>query len=260
MTFLDRFEKLFGRLTIPNFLPIWLLGQLLVFLGIRLEKIRLDQLFLNGLLVRTGDWWRVISFMVVPAGLEPLWVLVSLAVAFYMGGALIARWGEVRFTLFVGTAWFLTVVAALFLPHLVLGNRYILWLLTLAFAHLFPETEFRLYFFIPVKAKYLGCILWGYYALALFAGEPNEQVMVLAATAAWLVFFGGDLLYILKHKKRKQAFRRERSQAELHAMHTCRICGKTNLSNPEIDFRYDGGHCCCSSYLQKGRCDDKNLP
>ncbi len=260
MTFLDRFEKFFGRFTLPNFLPIWLAGQFLAFLGIHFEKIKAEQLLLNGWLLRTGEWWRMFSFMLMPSSLQPLWVLISIAVAGFMGGSLIAKWGEVRFTLFVGTAWFFTVAGALVFPSLVISNQYILWLLTLAFAHLFPEMEFRLYFFIPVKVKYLGYMIWGYYALHLFTGSPHQQIMVLAATGAWLLFFGGDLLYQIQHRKRREEFRRERRQAALVALHTCSLCGKTNLSHPENDFRYDGGQCYCAAYLQKGRCDHETSP
>lgn len=256
MTFLERYERWFGRFTIPNFLPIWLFGQLMVFVGVSTQRLAEMQLDLNGRAVLSGEWWRVFSFLLVPATTSPLWILVSLGVAWLMGSMLIAHWGERRLTLLIGTAWALTVLASLAFPRLVLHNQYILWLLTLAFARVFPEMEFRLWFVIPVKVKYLAWILWGFYALALFTGELEDQVMVLAAVGAWLVFFGGDLLQSASARKRRAAFQRESRQSELVPMHTCSVCGKNNLSHPAIDFRYQNGKCVCAAYLQKGTCDE----
>lgn len=258
MTFLDRLERRFGRWTLPNFLPVWLLGQLLVFVGVTTEQITHEQLVLKGSLLRSGEAWRVISFMLSPKNFHPLWIVFSLFLSWLMGNALIAKWGEFRFNLYIGLAWFLTVAASWFFPAEWFINESILLLIPLAFAHLHPEFEIRYFFFLPIKMRYIGYILWGYVLLSLFTGELNEQIMAGAAVCSWLLFFGGDLLQRAKHKKRGQAFRRELRSASLAPMHTCSVCGKTDQTDPEIDFRYAEGKCYCASYLQKGHCDESS--
>ncbi len=72
-----------------------------------------------------------------------------------------------------------------------------------AFAILFPNTEFLLYFAIPVKAKYLvgGYFLWELYQS--FNGTPGDNVAHLAHVGGAVV---GAVIILFWRKKDKQNF------------------------------------------------------
>lgn len=257
MSLLDRVERVFGRYTLPNLLPILLVGQVLVYLFVATEAVDPFQLMLNSGLVLEGQVWRAVTFMLLPLNDSPLWFALGVYITWLMGSALEKAWGEVRFALFVSTAWFLTVVSSFLFPGAVFGNQFILGLLTLGFAKLYPDFEFLMFFIIPMKVKYIGWIMWGMYAMAFLGGPWPVRAMVLSAVAAWWLFFGGEVMQSAQSKKRKAVYEKKTKGNAQIPMHTCEKCGKTNLSHPQMDFRYQGGRCFCESFIEKGTCDEK---
>ncbi|MCC5849120.1 MAG: hypothetical protein JJU29_13625 [Verrucomicrobia bacterium] len=262
MSLLDQLERKFGKFYLPNLLPILLMGQVLVYMALLARAVEPEQLMLHGLLALRGEVWRLFTFMVVPMSMDPLWFLIGLYVTWLMGSALLNQWGEFRFCLFLGTAWFLTVAATLLFPVAVglVSNFFIMGLLTLAFAKLFPEVEFLIFFIIPVKVKYIGWLTWGVYGLAFFTGDWPERLQILAAMGTWVLFFGPEMVMSLQNRKRRQRFQKEAKRVEGTPFHTCVICGKTDLSHPHADFRYEDGKCYCAEYLQKGSCNENEPP
>ncbi len=256
MSLLDRLERVFGRFTLPNLLPILLMGQVLVYLFLATGAVTHHQLLLNSGLILEGQVWRAVTFMLLPLSDSPIWFALGVYITWLMGSALQKEWGEVRFALYVSTGWFLTVVSSFIFPVAVFGNQFIMGLFTLGFAKLYPDFEFLMFFIIPMKVKYIGWITWGMYAMAFLGGPGPVRAMVLSAAAAWLLFFGGEMARTVESKKRKTAFTRQAKMNAQIPMHTCEKCGKTNLSHPQIDFRYQSGRCFCESYLSKGVCED----
>lgn len=248
--------KVFGRFTVPNLLPILLSGQVLVYLFLAAGAVEPFQLMLNAGLMLEGELWRAVTFMLLPLSESPLWFALGVYVTWLMGSALEREWGEARFALYLSTGWVLTVLASFVFPGAVFVNSFVLGLLTLGFARVYPDFEFLMFFIIPMKVKYIEWVTWGLYAMAFVGGPGSVRAMVLSAAAAWLLFFGEDLVRSLKGKQRKAAFVREAKSNAQIPMHTCSVCGKTNLSHPRTDFRYQGGSCYCQAYLEKGVCDD----
>lgn len=261
MSLLDRIEKKFGRFYLPNLLMMMLAGQVALFFVTSTGLVDPDDLTLQGGRLLSGEVWRVLTFMVLPMTRHPLWFAFGVYITWLMGSALENQWGEFRFNLFVGTAWFFTILVSLVFQESPLGpiamtNVWIMGLFTLAFARLFPEVQFLLFFIIPVKVKYLGWLAWAGYGLAFLAGGIVDRALILAALSAWLLFFGGETLAALRNRSRRKAFQRQAAVSKEIPFHTCEICGKNNLTHPHVDFRYHGGKCVCASYLQKGTCDE----
>lgn len=256
MPLLDRIERLFGRFTLPNLLPILLMGQVLVYLFLATGAVTQGQLLLNAGMMLQGQVWRAVTFMLLPLSDSPIWFALGVYITWLMGSALQKEWGEVRFALYVSTGWFLTVLSSFIFPGAVFGNQFVMGLFTLGFAKLYPNFEFLMFFIIPMKVKYIGWITWGMYAMAFLGGSGPVRAMVLSASAAWLLFFGGELARTVESKKRKAAFTREAKANAQIPMHTCEKCGKNNLTHPQTDFRYQGGRCFCESFISKGSCDD----
>ncbi|MEO7597920.1 MAG: hypothetical protein ABIV50_03240, partial [Opitutus sp.] len=79
---------------------------------------------------------------------------------------------------------------------------------------------------------------------------------VVASSATFLLFFGKSVLDSIKHRRRAIAGESRRVTEEKNgpeARHTCRVCGKTDLTNPEMDFRYCskcmGDECYCPEHI-----------
>ncbi len=59
----------------------------------------------------------------------------------------------------------------------------------------------------------------------------------------------------MRYRQRTRAFeaRRAEDKAGPKARHRCHVCGKTNLTNPEMDFRYcsrcAGDQCYCPEHI-----------
>jgi hypothetical protein len=112
--------------------------------------------------------------------------------------------------------------------------------LFLAFARLFPNYEIRLFFFIPVKIKYLGWLNWAFIGYTIFTATMTGKAAAIVSIINYFVFFGIDIIKDIKHGRR--AYNNKRSY---HArvpqkliIHKCVVCGKTEKDDPNLEFRY----------------------
>ncbi len=260
MDFLNGLERRFGRFALAN-LPLYLVaGQVLVLTFALLG--RPDVVGLVALLpaaVLEGQVWRLVTYLFVPpvgAGPLSLTGAVFLAFGWYMfwmmGSALEGYWGAFRFNLFLGLGWLLTVAAAFVFPGHWATNAFLAGTVFLAFAHLNPDFELMLFFILPVKIKWLALIAWIGYAVSFALGDWPARLAVVASVGNFLVFFGADLVgrarsgrRRMEHKARAAAARSD----EAEPRHRCVVCGKTDRSHPQEDFRYgDDDRCYCSEH------------
>jgi hypothetical protein len=135
-------------------------------------------------------------------------------------------------------------------------NGFIAGSVFLAFAYLNPDFMMYIFFVLPVKIRWLALFTWVVYAVMFVLGPWSTRFQVLASTGNFLLFFGRDLFLTARLRRRRmtggaQSF--GRSKAEPEARHRCRICGKTELTHPQLDFRYcskcAGEHCYCSEHI-----------
>ncbi len=149
--------------------------------------------------------------------------------------------------------------------------------LLLTFAVTNPNAQFIVLFIIPVKARFM-CLV---YLIILFAEIFNmtypinlfpHNLFPLVGVANFLLFSGGDLSNILPlsfQRKAKQKTARktgtiyfepdippygsvpQKSAAPYN--HRCTVCGRTDATNPELEFRYcsrcQGYHCYCEEHI-----------
>jgi hypothetical protein len=124
----------------------------------------------------------------------------------------------------------------------------------LAFARLNPDFTMMLFFILPVKIKWLALLTWLGYGYGLLTGRTSTRLAILAAVGNFLVFFARDIVVSLRHGRRTMA-RKTREFAEANEpRHRCHVCGKTDRSNPELDFRYcsqcAGDQCYCPEHIR----------
>jgi hypothetical protein len=160
-----------------------------------------------------GQIWRVLTFVFLPVRDNPFMVFLFLYVYYFMGRALENEWGTFSFNVF-----YLFGIIGAIIGGFITGfttNYYLNMSILLAFAYLFPNMEFRIFFLIPVKVKYIGYVMWILYAIALFQAIihlhlPNI-VAILAALINFFIFFGPDIysqyLTWQKYRGRRRQFR-----------------------------------------------------
>lgn len=261
MPFLDKLEKLIGRWAIPH-LTLWLVvGQVFVVLTTMFRLIDPNWLTFAPVYVLQGQWWRLITFMFEIDLPESAWGWVFLAFGWYlfylMGSALEAYWGAFRYNVYLFFSYALLVGLSFLTPGYEVTNMFILGSVFLAFAYLNPDFEMILFFILPVKIKWLAFIYSAVGAALFFRGGLAAKIQIGASIAGFVLFFGGDMLRRLGLRN-PDGHRRPRSEEKeadgREPRHVCHVCGKTDVSHPQLDFRYcskcAGDQCYCPEHIQ----------
>ncbi len=260
MDLITKLEKHFGAWAIPN-LTIYLIAiqAIGVVLLLTNRADGTDLILYGSGVLHMGQWWRLLSFLMMPSTLDPLWLFFAFYVFYLIGSSLERHWGTFRFNLFMLCGYLLTVMMAFINPGVIITNAYFLGCAFLAFATLFPNVEFRLFFVLPVKVKWLGIIAAAGYLLALFrpadgngsARIIGDRLSIIAAFVNYALFFGKSVVLNIRAGKRRKAFAAENRKAEVQVMHECTTCGVTDQSDPSMHFRYCStcGKCFCEDHI-----------
>ncbi|MFO7535033.1 MAG: hypothetical protein R6X19_05025 [Kiritimatiellia bacterium] len=253
---LDKYESRFGRLALPHLTWLLLAGQVLFFIMGATARVTgiLDLMVLDAAKVlEQNEIWRLVTFLFIPPQTHPIWLIFAWYLFFIMGTALENEWGVFRFNLFILIGWLATVAIAFLPPGLPVTNEYLLGSVFLAFAYRFPDFQILLFFILPVKIKWLALVTWVFYFYAFVTEGWTERFTILAATANFLLFFGGDILSGMRQANRRMIVQAAALPKLRTARHTCRVCGANSLSEPDMDFRYctdcKPAQCYCPKHL-----------
>ncbi|MDD5655941.1 MAG: hypothetical protein PHF00_01645 [Elusimicrobia bacterium] len=188
---LRRIERRVGFLALPD-LPLFLAGMNAAVGVLSLFKPEFPAvLALDPAALRAGQVWRALTFLFIPPETGPLWLAVWILVIYAVMRALERSWGELRLTIF-----FLSGAAAVTAAALAWGAGFSSGPLQLsaflAFARLQGETRVLLFFFLPVKVRWLGALAWLWVAWTLLAGGAYDRVATLSGLANYALFFGRE--------------------------------------------------------------------
>ena len=125
---------------------------------------------------------------------------------YFLGSTLENVWGTFRFNLYYLVGLIGAVIAAFFTGYGT--STYLNLSLFLAFAFLFPDHEILLFFFFPIKMKYLAYVDWILFAVQLIFGDWSTKAAIIASLINFFLFFGGDLIRFVKNQKKYGAQRR----------------------------------------------------
>jgi hypothetical protein len=258
MKWLHRLERQLRPWAIPNLTMVLIVGMVAAYLISVVNPQVGEMLELKPKKVLQGEVWRLFTFLITPGfgvGIDPISILFFAMYLMFlqlMGSALEATWGTLRFNIFVLISYVASIASAVLVgivmrDNSVGSNLYIYTSIFLAFAYLFPDFQILLFFFLPVKVKWLGLLtLAGIlieFAMGLsvfFHGGWLKCVLILAANLNLSIFLGREIAERLRNSNRKM-LRRFEAMSQLHkvaARHTCVVCGATNLTHPDRDFRY----------------------
>lgn len=252
MTFLDRLERRFGGLAIKN-LTLWIImGQVLAYGLTSMGFVGTGQLTLDPELVLHGQVWRLITFVLIPPDYGLIFMVLGWYVFFLIGRTLEGTWSEFRYNLYL-LICVLAMIGASFVglgepaPYMIAGAA-IFPSVFFAFAYLYPNVEFLMFFVIPAKVKWLAAFVWGMFLIQLMIGTPATRLMILASTLNFFLFFGPDMLRRRKAAARRNTFEAKRRVEAEQPFHRCCICGATDRTKPDDQFYYKEGRGYCEEH------------
>lgn len=258
MKWLDKLERKFGRFAIRGLMTYIVGGSGLVYILSLMDINYLSYLYLSLPKVLSGEVWRLITYIFIPDNLSPLWIVFTLYISYMIGNQLEHEWGSFKFNVYYLIGMLGTTIAML----LTGGKGTAIYLnlsLFLAFAYIYPNYEFLLFFVLPVKVKYLAWLDLGYIVLTvLLPGPLSTKAAAIVSILNYFLFFGRDM--IINSKNRRYAYKNRQRYREqiprtrdLGYTHKCTVCGLTDRDNPNMDFRYcpecDGRHAYCSEHI-----------
>jgi hypothetical protein len=238
MALLDTLERKFKRYAVPNVTTGIVIGQAFLYLFAYSGQLDLGRALLIPARVFAGEWWRLFTFPFIPPDASLFFIFFALYAFYLMGGALEGHWGAFRYNVFLLMGYLATVAASFLTPYQPASNIFIGGSVFLAFAALYPEFQFYIFFIIPVKVKWLAIITWIGYGLSVMTGTWSTRLLVIASISNYLLFFGRDIWWKMRTGKRKMSAQAKALTGTGDSFHRCASCGKTDVTHPKMDFRY----------------------
>src|SRR5690606_4821670 len=113
--------------------------------------------------------------------------LIYLQLLWLFGNALESQWGAVRLNLFLLIGFVLHVAASFIFPAQPITNAFLYGSMFLAFAYLYPDYVFLLFFILPVKVKWLALAAWLVYGFEFVTGDWATRAVVFASVGNFLL-------------------------------------------------------------------------
>lgn len=251
---LDKLERRFRPYVPRQITLILIVLQVITYLFQAVEPQRAEGLLFIPAKVLNGEWWRLFTFLLQPPVTNPLFAFIIWHLWYLMGTVLEIQWGRVRYALFLLIGYLATVSVAFFVPDQLISNAFLEGSVFLAFAWRYPEFEVRVFFLLPVKVKWLALLAWIIYGWTVIFGDWPARLVATAAVLNFLLFFGGEIISRARHGHRRMSHQREQIIRASKPFHTCAVCGITDKTNPEMEFRYcskcTGTRGYCSEHLR----------
>jgi membrane associated rhomboid family serine protease len=254
MRALDYLDKKIGRFAIPHLTLYLIAGQSFFYLMYMTGKLERSATYLSADMVMAGEWWRLFTLPFDPPRQSLIFTLFAWYFFYLMGSTLEEHWGAFRYNAYLLLGCIITVAASFLVPEYPVSNAFLAGSIFLAFATLFPDFQILLFFILPVRIKWLALLAWLGYAYQMLFGDWAARLMVLAAIANYLLFFARDIYLTVRFGQRqivKKSIRMVRT--DVRPGHRCTVCGITDKSHPEMDFRYcpqcAGQHGYCKEHI-----------
>ena len=230
-------------------------------------------------LILQGQVWRLFTYVFTYNAGNILIMLISMLCYFSLGKAMENIWGTFRFNLFYFTGVVLMDIFCMIFGGFRADVYYLNMSLFLGYATLYPNAGFLLFYIIPVKAWIFALfdliVTFVDVARLTAAGLFPYNLFPLIAIANYFLFFGKDVLNVIpltwrinagrlfKKKPAKKtgtvpfptagSYQATTAKVKAPYTHKCTVCGRTDVTNPELEFRYcsrcNGYHCYCEDHI-----------
>ena len=274
--FLNNLERKLGRYAVPRLTSVLIGCFAAGYIISMISPKMLGLMTLDPAYILRGQIWRLITWVIIPPSSLSIWTVIMLFFYFSIGTSLERTWGDFRYNVFIFGGMLISVIAA-FLCYFILkaagtdfmfgqafSTYYICMSIFLAYALTYPDMQVLLMFVIPIRVKWLGIIYAMFIAYDAFSylryyiatRQAQYLVMVIAILASFanfIIFFFMTRNYRRidpREVKRRRDFRRAVSagmgssaqrpsgNAAARPRHRCAVCGRTELDDPDLTFRY----------------------
>lgn len=243
-----------------------------------------------------GEVWRLVTYVFTTES-NILSALITAYCYYFLGRAVENAMGTFKFNLYYFSSILLMDIFLMAVggdmilkpwgiisitgDYALLAGPYLHLSLVLCFATLYPDTQFLLFFLIPIRAWVLALFYMIYlvFSVADFVHAGllfPHYLFPLIPILNYLLFFGKDCLNIIpgawkykgnrpktvrhtppKKESRQQSgstpFDRGAQKGTQSYTHRCTVCGRTDVTNPELEFRYcskcNGYYCYCEEHI-----------
>ena len=266
---------------IPNLMLYITIGTAIVYILSLVDNSNTlyNVLCFNRSLILQGQVWRLFTYVFTHNAGNILWMFVSLLCYFSLGRAMENIWGTFRFNLFYFSGVIMMDIFCMIFGGFRADVYYLNMSLFLGYATLYPNAGFLLFFIIPIKAWIFALfdliLTFVEVARLTAAGLFPYNLFPLIAIANYFLFFGKDVLNVIplswrinagrlfKKKSVKKtgtvpfptagSYQATTAKVKEPYTHKCTVCGKTDVTNPELEFRYcsrcNGYHCYCEEHI-----------
>ena len=214
MDWVDKLERRFGHLAIPQLVNGLLVGQLMAGLAVLLINRNFSSyIVLSRAALLHGQVWRLVTFLFQPIWLGGVFGILNLLFYFWIGNALTRLWGDVRMTVFFALgmlgAWASCLLVGYATPDAIFMS------MLFAYTWLWPEQTALLFGVIPFKMKYLGWLELFFWAVSFVSGSMAVKLSLVLGLAGFLAFYGKEIITWCKdtlaaHKRRRDWENRNR--------------------------------------------------
>ncbi len=235
-------------------------------------------LSLDVAMILKGQIWRLGTFIIQPPETNVLFLALELYIYYMIGTNLERAWGAFRFNLYFLSGILFNIVAT-FILYFITGYSishgliYINRSLFFAFAALYPNIQFLLFFILPVKVKHLA-YLYAAFIIYEMITLSFSGIYGIALAVAILVSLGNFLIYFFATRnfkglspsefKRKSNYKKQVKAGrgakvvdfqgkKVITRHKCAVCGRTELDDDSLEFRFcskcDGNYEYCTDHL-----------
>lgn len=265
---IDLFCYKHPRFGIPGLMLYIVIGNVIVWLFSMMDSGTLMSLLaFNPYRILHGQVWRLVTFIIIPNS-TGVFAIFMFYFYYLIGSTLERQWGTPKFNIYLFSGVILTIVYG-FVIYFATGTscvvyaEYIYLSMFFCFATLYPDMEVLLFFFIPLKIKWLGIVDAAFFLWEVIRLPFPINLVPVVATLNYLIFCGGWLFDFFSPRRAKQrsntvSFKNEvrrinRKQNSMPYTRKCAVCGRTDVSNPELEFRYcsrcAGYHCFCQDHI-----------
>ena len=278
MKFIDKLERKFGRFGIPNLTIYMIVCYVIGYALMIVNPGILNWLSLEPAYILRGQVWRLVTWVLYPPSTSGvLWFAIAVLFFYYPIGTSLERTiGTFKYTLYILSGVIFTILGAFILYFLLGGNvlvgnvfsTYYISLSTfLAYAMCYPDMQVLLMFIIPVKMKWMAIF---YVVIVVYemiqyimAGAWYLVIPIVASLLNFIIFYfvtKDFSRYNPKEVHRRNEFRRAmepqgrmKSGSGSVTKHKCAICGRTELDDPNLEFRFcsrcNGNYEYCQDHL-----------
>lgn len=266
---LDKMERRFGRYAIRNLTMYLLAGYAIGYLLSFTMPQLLTYFTLEPALILKGQVWRLLSWVIIPPNDNIIFVIFMMLLYYSLGNTLESYWWAFRYNVYIFSGILFTVIGAFIVNGLIGGitgfgslysTYYINMSIFLACASIMPDYQLLLYGIIPIKMKWLAILDVVLLAVDAVQGGLIIRIVIIASLLNFIIFFfcnrnlrGHSPKQAARRKKFQKQISRPQNQYAGGAKHRCAVCGRTELDDPTLEFRYcskcNGNYEYCQDHL-----------